>query len=120
MRNKIAHIRELIECLGKAGIELEQEHLEKEFRDNPGAISDDCINKIAAAIEYASPVFRTIPPNGIELVKLIGNGTEDNNHDALISFIYKLRVELSEYEQNRHYDFINYEIIMKFDQLGLF
>lgn len=120
MSNKIAHIRELIEFLDMLDNKLEQEQLERESRINPDSISDDCILKIAAAVEFASPVFRAIPAKGIELIKLLGNGTEDNNHDALISFIEELRVELYDNEENRHYDLVNNEILMRLDECGLF
>ena len=55
---------------------------------------EESANKLASSVEMICPLFQQIKPSGIELINLLGFGTEKTNHDALINFIYRINDDL--------------------------
>ena len=81
---------------------ITQHHDNDEFtaeKNQATDIADRCnfdeesANKLASSIEMLCPLFQQIKPSGIELINLIGVGSERTNHDALVNFIYRSNEE---------------------------
>ena len=57
--------------------------------DMSRGFDEESANKLASSVEMLCPLFQQIKPSGIELINLLGFGTEKTNHDALVNFIYQ-------------------------------
>lgn len=75
--------------------------------DNPNInLSDRDTELIAKSLEFMFPLFLKIDMQGIELVRIIGNGHESNNHEALVTFIKKLDQKLLELPSQEHLNYV--------------
>jgi len=85
--------------------------------DNPNInLSDRDTELIAKSLEFMFPLFLNIEMTGNELVKIIGYGHEDNNHQALLSFIRKLDHKLLELPSEEHLQYVKEKLDDIFNQ----
>lgn len=79
------------------------------------AMSDRDTELIAKSLEFMFPLLMNIDMTGTELIRIIGNGYESNNHEALISFIKKLDQRLLELPSQNHLEFVKEQLEIIFN-----
>lgn len=76
------------------------------------SISDLQAEQIAKSLEFMMPLFVKLQATGNELIRIIGNGQESNNHYALVTFIKKQSEKLIELPSDDHVRYVSEQLEM--------
>ena len=81
------------------------------------SISDLHAEQIAKSLEFMLPLFIKLQVNGNELIRIIGNGQESNNHYALVTFVKKQSEKLIELPSTEHVRYVSEQLEVIFEHL---
>ena len=81
------------------------------------SISDLQAEQIAKSLEFMLPLFVKLEATGNELIRIIGNGQESNNHYALVTFVKKQSEKLMELPNDDHVRYVSEQLEVIFEHL---
>lgn len=81
------------------------------------SISDLHAEQIAKSLEFMLPLFIKLRTTGNELIRIIGNGQESNNHYALVTFVKKQSEKLIELPSIDHVRYVSEQLEVIFEHL---